>query len=102
VRVQVSRVDLDGRKIDFRMVRDGEGERQLQRGKGAAAERAPGEKLDSAAAELAAVKQADRLARGAAKAVQTLRGAAAAVAGRPARSRKPGPQRASPKARSRR
>jgi ribonuclease R len=102
VRVQVSRVDLDGRKIDFRMVRDGEGERQLQRGKGAAAERAPGEKLDSAAAELAAVKQADRVARGAAKAVQTLRGAAAAVAGRPARSRKPGPQRASPKARSRR
>ena len=25
VRVQVSRVDLDGRKIDFRMVREGEG-----------------------------------------------------------------------------
>jgi ribonuclease R len=32
VRVQVSRVDLDGRKIDFRMVREGEGERLLARG----------------------------------------------------------------------
>ena len=27
VRVQVSRVDLDGRRIDFRLVREGEGER---------------------------------------------------------------------------
>ena len=32
VRVQVSRVDLDGRKIDFRMVRDGDAERLLARG----------------------------------------------------------------------
>ncbi len=102
VRVQVSRVDLDGRKIDFRMVRDGEGERQPQRSKGAAAERAPGEKINTAAAELAAVKQADRLARGAAKAAKTGPGAAGAGTGRPAHSRKPGPQRALPKARTRR
>jgi ribonuclease R len=33
VRVQVSRVDLDGRRIDFRMVREGEGERLLGRGR---------------------------------------------------------------------
>ena len=31
VRVQVSRVDLDGRKIDFRLVREGEGERAAAR-----------------------------------------------------------------------
>jgi ribonuclease R len=58
VRVQVSRVDLDGRKIDFRLVRDGEAEALLARGRsgrpasaGAAA---------SAEAELADVKGADR------------------------------------------
>jgi ribonuclease R len=34
VRVQVSRVDLDGRKIDFRLVREGEAERLLARGRG--------------------------------------------------------------------
>jgi len=33
VRVQVSRVDLDGRKIDFRMVADGTGEPALARGR---------------------------------------------------------------------
>ncbi len=33
VRVQVSRVDLDSRRIDFRMVREGEGERLLSRGR---------------------------------------------------------------------
>ncbi|WP_395701813.1 ribonuclease R [Aquabacterium sp.] len=33
VRVQVSRVDLDGRKIDFRMVREGDTEQLLQRGR---------------------------------------------------------------------
>jgi ribonuclease R len=33
LRVQVSRVDLDGRKIDFRLVREGEADRLLSRGK---------------------------------------------------------------------
>jgi ribonuclease R len=105
VRVQVSRVDLDGRKIDFRMVREGDGERLLQRAPSGkpGAERG-GVKVDSAAAELAAVKQADRAARGAAKAA---RGGAAAGkggggGGHPARSRKPGPQRPAPKPRTRR
>ncbi len=32
LRVQVSRVDLDARKIDFRLVREGEGERLISRG----------------------------------------------------------------------
>jgi ribonuclease R len=120
VRVQVSRVDLDGRKIDFRMVREGEGDRLLTRGQPAkaggerAAERG-GEKVDSAANELAAVAQADRLARGAAKAAKAANSAKVAKgstlghAGRPAvgagrssRERKPGPQRSAPKPRSRR
>ncbi|MCE2917071.1 MAG: ribonuclease R [Rubrivivax sp.] len=34
VRVQVSRVDLDGRKIDFRMVREGDAERLIERARG--------------------------------------------------------------------
>ncbi len=52
VRVQVSRVDLDGRKIDFRMVREGVEERQAAR---AQRDRATG-KVE----ELKAVKDADR------------------------------------------
>jgi len=50
VRVQVSRVDLDGRKIDFRMVRDGE--IPLAR---------PGKvRAESASRELEAIKDSDR------------------------------------------
>ncbi len=52
LRVQVSRVDLDGRKIDFRLVREGDGERVAPRGKatstrgqGAVAE-APSQRLE--------------------------------------------------------
>jgi ribonuclease R len=53
VRVQVSRVDLDGRKIDFRMVREGEEE--------AVAQRSRRDKANATAAgELAAVKETDR------------------------------------------
>ena len=48
VRVQVSRVDLDGREIDFRLVREGEAERLLARVRAASARRAR-----SAADELA-------------------------------------------------
>jgi ribonuclease R len=57
LRVQVSRVDLDGRKIDFRLVREGQEERLLakaQRDK-AAARRGAGTAVD----ELAAVKDRD-------------------------------------------
>ena len=62
VRVQVSRVDLDGRKIDFRIVREVEGERLLGRGRGKSEgagtpARAP---AATAAEELAAVQSQDR------------------------------------------
>jgi len=59
VRVQVSRVDLDGRRIDFRLVRDGELEAPAPRGRGA--------RQASAADELLAVKQADRAGKAAAR-----------------------------------
>jgi ribonuclease R len=63
VRVQVSRVDLDGRKIDFRMVRDGEEDAALIR---ARRDRLIG-KASGAVAELAAIKEADRVVKAAAK-----------------------------------
>ena len=63
VRVQVSRVDLDGRKIDFRMVREGEDEGVPLRGR----RDKSGEKALAAAGELEAVKGADRAAKAAAK-----------------------------------
>lgn len=67
VRVQVSRVDLDGRKIDFRMVREGDSEQLLSRG------RKPG----SATQALKEVQAKDRQAKGArAKAVATRAGTA--------------------------
>jgi ribonuclease R len=55
VRVQVSRVDLDSRRIDFRMVRDNDADRLLSRGR----------KLEprSPQAELAAVRARDRAAK---------------------------------------
>ncbi|MCL4696565.1 MAG: RNB domain-containing ribonuclease, partial [Burkholderiaceae bacterium] len=71
VRVQVSRVDLDGRRIDFRLVRDGEAEALLARGRpgrGAAA--------GSAQAELAEVKGADRRVKAATRERKTKPGAA--------------------------
>jgi ribonuclease R len=89
VRVQVSRVDLDGRKIDFRLVRDGEPERPPARG-----ERP---KPASATEELAAVREADRVTKASTRA---RKGKGAAEPAR--RSRKPAPQRPAPKARTRR
>ncbi len=58
VRVQVSRVDLDTRRIDFRLVRDGDG---------GPASRARGERARASSAldELKAVQQADREAKAA-------------------------------------
>lgn len=64
VRVQVSRVDLDGRKIDFRLVRDGDDPALMPRGR---RERGS-DKASTAAQELAAVKEADRAVRKASKA----------------------------------
>lgn len=57
VRVQVSRVDLDGRKIDFRLVREA----------GLGALRMPRDKAASAVEELEAVKEVDRSHKRAAK-----------------------------------
>ena len=62
VRVQVSRVDLDGRKIDFRMVRDGE-ELALPR-----ARRDKVSANEAATSEIDALKQADRAVKAATKA----------------------------------
>jgi ribonuclease R len=89
VRVQVSRVDLDGRKIDFRLVREGEGERLLQRGRGnEKPERT--ERPATAVDELAVVREADRTVKAAARE----RKAEAAK-----RSRKPGPRKTTPRTR---
>ncbi len=76
VRVQVSRVDLDGRRIDFRLVRDGELEPPGTRGRGA--------RPASAADELLAVQQADRAGKSAARRKTAKKTPAAAA--KPARS----------------
>jgi ribonuclease R len=65
VRVQVSRVDLDGRKIDFRMVHEGEEGALVARAK---RDKAGVEKGTGPVAELAAVKEADRAVKAATKA----------------------------------
>lgn len=112
VRVQVSRVDLDGRKIDFRIVREGEAERLLARGERAR----PGTTGNgaSAVAELASVRETDRAVKaatrglkGSGKAPGKLGAKMGSTAGTTGaadnrRSRKPGPQRPAPKARTRR
>lgn len=68
VRVQVSRVDLDGRKIDFRMVREGEADRPLQRAHRDKIGAGPNGRGDgSAVEELENLKQADRKLRAGAK-----------------------------------
>jgi ribonuclease R len=91
VRVQVSRVDLDGRKIDFRLVREGDDEKLLDKGRGDRPRPA------SAVAELAAVRAADRDVKANARDRKT-----GAAAGAAKRSRKPAPTRAAPRPRTRR
>ena len=63
VRVQVSRVDLDGRKIDFRLVRDDEEAASLLR---ARREKAA-ERNEAMTTEIVALKEADRAIKAAAK-----------------------------------
>jgi ribonuclease R len=92
VRVQVSRVDLDGRKIDFRIVREGDVDRVPGR--------ADKPRVHGAVEELAAVRQADRAVKSASRA---LKKPGASTAGDTARrTRKPAPQRAVPRPRTRR
>jgi ribonuclease R len=63
VRVQVSRVDLDGRKIDFRLVREGEDDDTRMRSR---RDRHP-DKGEGAVDELEATRRADRAAKAGAK-----------------------------------
>ena len=100
VRVQVSRVDLDGRKIDFRMVREGEIDRVPAKG-----DRPERGRPHNASSELAAVQGADRIAKAAARAAKGGHGGGVAgksVGDAARRSRKPAPQRPAPKPRTRR
>jgi ribonuclease R len=75
VQVQVSRVDLDGRRIDFRLVRDDEESRVLSRGtakaSGKGSDRAPARKRapKTAVESLDDVRQADRDVKKSRKAV---------------------------------
>ena len=79
VRVQVSRVDLDGRKIDFRMVREGEEEHGALRSR-----------RDKAGSELDTVKQADRAAKAATKGASRGAGKGLAKKAKPAARKGPG------------
>jgi ribonuclease R len=82
VRVQVSRVDLDGRKIDFRMVHEGEEQRLLARGRPFDKEK-PGPRGGSAVDALDSVQREDRALRAAGRnAREGGRKAGAAAAGR--------------------
>ena len=93
VRVQVSRVDLDGRKIDFRMVREGEGERPVAHARaGTAKAVAP----STAVEELASIRDKDRAAKVAG------RSAKGKTAEASRRSRKPAPRKTTPRAGPRR
>jgi ribonuclease R len=88
VRVQVSRVDLDGRKIDFRMVREGEAERLLARG--------DKQRPASAVDELTKVRETDRAVKAA---TRRTKGTTAGDVAK--RSRKSAPQKTAAKARRR-
>jgi ribonuclease R len=81
LRVQVSRVDLDGRRIDFRLVHDDE-DALLARSRRHKAE--PG----AAAEELARIQQADRTVKTARKAVRPARKAQAAPKAAPRKAGK--------------
>ena len=88
VRVQVSRVDLDGRKIDFRLVREGETDALVPRPRAGSAGKAgaAGKGAASVSDELKDVQTRDRASKGArAKAVAS-RGA---PTGKQARGAKP-------------
>ena len=86
VRVQVTRVDLDSRKIDFRLVREGEADLPAARQRGPAAGKAA---AGSASDELKVVKTRDRAAKaGRAKALAS-RGAPASKKSRGAKPAKP-------------
>ncbi|NDY90693.1 ribonuclease R [Ideonella sp. TBM-1] len=87
VRVQVSRVDLDGRRIDFRVVREGETDRLLERGRSVASGRggsrsATPEAEVGAEEALSVVLQADRAHKRAARSARQSRQSTAEGRGR--------------------
>ena len=96
VRVQVSRVDLDGRKIDFRWVRDGEDDTLSLRSKR--------ERTNViAAGELARVKEADRTVKSVTKRTpQKTRSGSASKPKHPVRAAKSAARRPSGKSSTRR
>ncbi|MBC7955642.1 MAG: ribonuclease R [Cytophagales bacterium] len=85
VRVQVSRVDLDGRKIDFRMVHEGDEGALVARAK---RDKAGIDKGSGPVAELAAVKEADRAVKAATKARKTGAAGKKGAAAHPVRAAK--------------
>jgi ribonuclease R len=91
VRVQVSRVDLDGRKIDFRMVRDNEEDAALIRSR---RDRLIG-RQQSAVEQLAAVKEADRAVKAETKG--KARGKAKGASANPVRAAKAAARKSSAK-----
>jgi ribonuclease R len=97
VRVQVSRVDLDGRKIDFRMVREGEAERLTDKGRPEKAERSERARPASAVTELTAVREADSSVKASLRELKTQTTGEASK-----RSRKPAARRPAPRPRTRR
>jgi ribonuclease R len=99
VRVQVSRVDLDGRKIDFRMVTEGEAEAGRPAARTERAERA---RPANASEELAGVREADRLAKSVARSFKGTGKPGKGGADAARRGRKPAAKRPAPKPRTRR
>jgi ribonuclease R len=96
VRIQVSRVDLDGRKIDFRIVREGEGEKLLSRGRRPDGAHAPHPPRGGSAAEtLAGVEAQDREVKRVAKKSKASSASRRPAGGKPsaARSGKPASKR---------
>jgi ribonuclease R len=75
VRVQVSRVDLDGRRIDFRMVREGEGDRLIAR---AQRDKPSERRAATAVDELNAIKETDRGVKASARKAASKRSGSAA------------------------
>ena len=84
LRVQVSRVDLDARRIDFRLVPADEGEGVSSRGRGAASGRASD--------ELAALQQADRSVKAARRGAAQGRSPSRAPAAKKVASGRPSPR----------
>ena len=100
VRVQVSRVDLDGRKIDFRLVRDADDDALARARRDKAPALGNGDAMTS---EIVALKQADRAVKAAAKAKARARSGAPLRPSRAGKSgARKGSERAAPRGASRR